>query len=146
MVRKPLEAIGVDPSLAVSARVRDQAKAHLSRRINIFLMEHRMLPAELARKADLPRDSISRYLLKKSVPSEASLRQLAKAMGCEVNDLVPSRSEVLVDPENANLELVTMPDKPGMAFLRIAQSMPMATAQKIIAMLHNDETDGKRGR
>jgi len=147
MVRKPLEVVGVDPGLAVSARVRDQAKNHLSRRLNIYLMENRMLPAELARKAGLPRDSISRYLLKKSVPTEASLRQLAKAMGCEPGDLIPNRAEVMVDPENANLELVTHPGQPGRAFLRLAQSMSMATAQKIIAMLHDEEApDGKRSR
>ena len=147
MVRKSLEVIGVDPALSVSSRVRDQAKSHLSRRINLYLQENRMLPAELARKADLPRDSISRYILKKSVPTEASLRQLAKAMGCDVNELVPNRAEVLVDPENANLELVTHPGQPGRAWLRLSQSMSMATAQKIIAMLHDEEAaDGKRGR
>ena len=143
-----METLGADGAHSVSARVREQAKAHLSRKVNTWLMDSRVLPAELARKAGLPRDSISRYVLKKSLPTEENLRALAKAMGCEPSDLIPNRSEVLVDPDNSTLEMVMSNEQPGKAWLRVHQLMSVETAQKIIALLQADRvaTDRKSGR
>lgn len=143
-----LESMGADTSHTVTARVREQAMVHLSRKLNTFLIDNRMRSAELARRADLPRDSVSRYILKKSLPTEESLRALAKAMGCQPGDLVPNRAEILIDPDNPTLEMVMSQERPGKAWLRINQLMTIETAQKIIGLLQadNDTTDGKRGR
>ena len=150
MVKKSvkLAPLGTDNSHTVSSRIREQAKLFLARKIQAWLIDNRMTPADLARKSGLPRDSISRYMLKKSLPTEESVRDLAKAMDCQPSDLMPNRSEILVDADNPTLEMIMSKEQPGKAWLRLNQLMSIDTAQKIIALLqaNNDASDGKRGR
>lgn len=151
MVKKnvgKLESLGPDASHTVAARVKDRAMSHLSRKISAYMTEHRVNASELADRAGLPRDSISRYRKKKSVPSEKSLQALAKAMGYKPSELMPNRADILVDPELATFEMVISPERPGKAWVRVDQLVDEEKALKIRALLRTDldPTDGKRGR
>jgi transcriptional regulator with XRE-family HTH domain len=61
--------------------MRDQAKQVLARNVKRAIIEKGITPAELARRAGLTRDNISTYMRASSLPSEDSLKRLAKALG-----------------------------------------------------------------
>lgn len=125
----------------VAAQMHDRQKSHLRRQLDAYIMQHRLTPSEFARKVDLPRDHIHRYLREKSLPGTDALAKLARGMKCKPEDLVPDLPMVEIDPEQPTVDIVTAPDHPGKVWLRVDQLVERPLAAKIMQMLHDAATD-----
>jgi transcriptional regulator with XRE-family HTH domain len=129
-----------DDIRTMSSRMRDQAKQVLARNVKRAIIEKGITPAELARRAGLTRDNISTYMRASSLPSEDSLKRLAKALGKTPEDLLPNRPDIpQSDPENPLLVLSQMPN--GTSRLQLDKIMSTETANKIVALLQADNDD-----
>src|SRR3546814_17176733 len=88
--------------------------------------------ADLARRAELGRDSISTYINGKTFPDPLSRKKLADALGVSVDELIPNGMETALDQEFPAVELKQAVGHPGMAWVRINRAMSFATAAKKI--------------
>jgi transcriptional regulator with XRE-family HTH domain len=92
--------------------------------------------SDLARQAGLGRDSISQYMVERSLPSPENAERLARAFGFkEVRDLYPDSFLASVDSVPAAIEVKQLPDNPQRAHLRVNKEMPFRVAAQIIDIL-----------
>ena len=99
--------------------------------------------SDLARRAHLTRDNVNGYVNAKVFPRPDKLYWLAKALGCEVADLVPKAALNAPINEEPAMDM-RMGSKPGTVFLRIAAELPLAVALEIMAKL--SKADGADGQ
>jgi len=125
-------------------RVTEDAPRHLSkqefgRKLHKLMLEKGMHHAELARRADLPRNNISTYINGRSYPTEQSLNKLAKALGVRPDELLPNRAEMAIRGEQMpDLSMKTSIADPGQSWLIINRLVPTALAARIITMLEEE--------
>lgn len=96
-------------------------------------------PAELARQADLPRDSISGYLNAKREPSRRSLDKLAAVFDVRPEELYPNVMESAIEEDNPSFEMKVSASDPTMAWMRVNRAVSFATAVKIGELLNADQ-------
>lgn len=137
-----LISLGVDDSLSVNARIRDNAKRHLAIKLRAYLLENGLRQTELARRAKLTRADVNSYLKERSFPSPANLRTLARTMGCDVSDLSPSATEAFAMPEGHAEMKVDL--AAGQARVIIDQVVGEKTAYDIFALLKADRDAANR--
>lgn len=113
-------------------------KTDFARRLYTLMLGKGWRQAELARRAGLPRDSVSTYIRGKTLPTTTSATKLARALGVEPTELLPYAVENNpaarggpVDLPELNLTIVE-----GKAFLQINQYMPTDLAMKMIGLLN----------
>lgn len=94
--------------------------------------------ADLHRASGLPRDAISVYELGKSLPTEASLKKLAKALDVDPKELMPAR--VLAHRDKLAMFEIKTIDTPGRVLLRVNQEVDLAVALKIAELLNAKTT------
>lgn len=138
--KAPSEHVAYDTSKEV-------AKAEFARRLNRLMVLKGWNQSELAKRADavapagvrMGRDKISNYIRAKNLPSPLHLTILCEALGCEPEDLVPSRG---VPEAGDDIQLSELPtadianaSEEGMAWLRINQVVPWPLALQIMALL-----------
>lgn len=87
--------------------------------------------SEIARQADLPRDSISVYWRGKSLPTDKSAKKLANAFGISVDELMPRGAVGL--PSDVEVEVDEA--KPNYVTLKIHQRVPLSVARQILEIL-----------
>lgn len=116
-------------------------KQQFGQRVYEAMLERGWNQSELARQADLPRDSISVYIRGRSLPSALNLQKLAKALDVEPSDLLPSRTMNPIDHDFPSIQLQVSTRSPDTAFLRINRIVPLKTAIRVVSMLEGlDET------
>jgi len=96
--------------------------------------------SELARQADLPRDSISRYMRGMNLPDLINLKKLARALSVEEADLLPNYDMQAIDDDDLDpaFEMRAIPDAPDRFFLKVNREVNVATAIKIQQALAED--------
>ncbi len=104
------------------------SKDEFARRLYTLMLGKGWRQSDLARQADLPRDSISVYMRAQSLPTSDNLRKLAQAL-----DVSPDK--LWHDTSGGN-EIVD--DTPGTMRLRIDRVVRLATATKILQLLEAD--------
>lgn len=119
------------------------APAHLTKqdfgkRLYTLMLSKGWTQSELARQADLPRDSVSTYVRGKSLPTPVSLEKLATALGVEPAELMPNHVESAIDNDMPALEMKVSPNQPGVAWLRVNRLVTTQTALKIMTLLEED--------
>lgn len=119
------------------------APAHLTKqdfgkRLYTLMLSKGWTQSELARQADLPRDSVSTYVRGKSLPTPVSLEKLAAALGVEPAELMPNHVESAIDSDMPALEMKVSPNQPGVAWLRVNRLVTTQTALKIMTLLEED--------
>lgn len=119
------------------------APAHLTKqdfgkRLYALMLSKGWTQSELARQADLPRDSVSTYVRGKSLPTPVSLEKLASALGVEPAELMPNHVESAIDNDMPALEMKVSPNQPGVAWLRVNRLVTTQTALKIMTLLEDD--------
>lgn len=115
-------------------------KQEFGRVIYKLMMARGWNQSELARQADLPRDSVSTYVRGVSFPTPKSLQKLAKAFGMTPADLLPNSIEAAIDEDTPSLEMKTSTSAPGAAWLRVNRLVSLSTAVKIIELVEADGT------
>ncbi len=96
--------------------------------------------SDLAREADIPRDAISRYIRKVSLPEQKNLLRLAQALGVEPDALLPDYEDVKVElADDPPLEIKTSSGDPTMAWIRINRLVKVSMLPKILLVLEEAE-------
>ena len=106
----------------------DQRRA-FRERLLARMAELNMRSADLARKADISKDSVSSYVTMRSLPSPENLSKIAKALRCKASDLLSNHR-----PKEIVMELRDSP-LPGYTVLIARVPLPVAIAADIFAQL-----------
>ena len=97
--------------------------------------------SELARRANdageerVARDDISTYIRGKSMPGALKARAIAKALGMELNELIPSASSV--DRDNPEFEIRQASE--GHVWLRVNKRVTWDQAQRVGEIIHEPD-------
>ncbi len=114
------------------------AKEEFGRRVYKEMMARGWNQSELARQADLPRDSISTYVRGVSFPSPKSLQKLADALGVLPADLLPNSVESAIDEDNPSLNMRVSTAAPNSAWLQVNRLVSLSTAARVIELIEAD--------
>lgn len=95
--------------------------------------------ADLARRAGIPRDAISKYIRGVIFPSPPKLEALAQALGVKSEELLPNIVEKTIDNDVAELEMKISTNSPKVAWLRVNRLVTTTTALKIMELLNDDK-------
>ena len=115
-------------------------KQQFGRRLFSLMMAKGWRQSELARQADLPRDSISTYVRGRSLPTPHNLARLSKALGVKPEALLPNHVESAIDNDNPSFEMRASPNAPNVVWLRVNRAVSLSTAVKIAELIQGDET------
>jgi transcriptional regulator with XRE-family HTH domain len=143
MARSTRTHVGPDsiPSVGSAFTPKHLTKQEFGRRIYELINERGWSQSDLARAADLPRDSISTYVNGKSLPQGKSLKKLAEAFGLRPLDLLPNETEAAIDADFPAFEMKISPSAPQMAWVRINRAMPTPIALKIAGLIGEADND-----
>lgn len=94
--------------------------------------------SELARQADLPRDSVSVYVRGKSLPSAKSLSRLAEALDTTPGDLLPNTIADPISEDQPSIDMRVSPGAPHVAWLQVNRLVSTATAVKVVELVTAD--------
>lgn len=121
-----------------SMPIRHVEKREFAERVFNLMREHGMTQAELSRAADLPRDSISRYVRAISVPDKRNLEKLARALGVAPEVLLPNVIEDEYGITESPLEIKVHPKDPTMAWVRINRLVPLSQVPALLQALDTE--------
>lgn len=127
---------------------RHLSKQEFGRRLNQAMKAKGFHHAELARRADLPRNNISTYINGRSYPTEQSLAKLAKALGTTPDELLPNRAELAIRGEAVpDLSVKSSVADPGKAWLVVNRLVSTKLAAEIMTKLEDERLlDLKNGK
>jgi transcriptional regulator with XRE-family HTH domain len=115
-------------------------KQEFGRKIYNMLMEKGWSQSELARRSDLPRDSISVYIRGKSFPTPSSLAKLAKAFNLDPVEMLPNHTVSSVErDQDSAFSINSSSVDPGKAFVRVNRVVSFETAMKIGQLLADED-------
>lgn len=138
MVRKVRSHLE-DPAADISRLApRHLTKQEFGRRLYTAMVEKGWNQSELARRAELTRDSVSTYVRGASLPTPQSLKKLAEALGTTPEALLPNYVEGAIDAANPSFEMKVSPSRPTEAWLRVDQAVTTETALEIAKLLNAD--------
>lgn len=111
------------------------SKQEFGRRLYRLMLEKGWTQSELARQADLPRDSISTYVRGKTLPTPHTVKKMAEALGMRPEELMPAQIEHAIDADNPVFEMKVSPSSPSMAWVRVNRLLPLKEAMAIAEIL-----------
>jgi transcriptional regulator with XRE-family HTH domain len=118
-------------------------KQEFGRKLYRLMLASGWNQSELARQANLPRDSISTYIRGRSFPTPKSLQALADALGTTPGDLLPTAVGNAKGEDVPEIDMKVSPSAPGAAWLKVNRLVSLACAAKIIELLNEDRVSGK---
>lgn len=95
-------------------------------------LARRMAP--LLRESRIGRDNISKYVRGKVLPLPPALAAMAKVLGCEPSDLLPSRATQAVSDQLSPMDVRDIGG--GRYWLQINQAVDADIALEIMSLLH----------
>lgn len=119
-------------------------KQQFGRRLYQMMLQRGWNQSELARQANLPRDSISTYVRGVAFPTPKSLTALAEALGVSVPDILPNAIESAIDEDHPSFEIKVSPSAPSVAWLRMNRLVSLSTATKIAELVESDHVGAIR--
>lgn len=119
-------------------------KQQFGRRLYQLMLARGWNQSELARQANLPRDSISTYIRGVALPTPRSLKSLAEAFGINMTDLLPNAVEAALDEDLPSLEIKVSPSAPSTAWLRVNRLVSLTTATRIIELIESDRVGERK--
>jgi transcriptional regulator with XRE-family HTH domain len=131
-------------------RISKALKKEFGRRLQAILSDRRMNQSELASKASehmpegrsIGRDAISHYVRGIAVPREDRYPAILEALGCKPEDLpLPkaAKTENVRRQRNESMEVQSLAD--GRVNIRLARTVSMETASKIMALLSREPVE-----
>ena len=115
-------------------------KAEFGRHLRQLILKKGWTQSELARRAGLPRDSISTYVRGAVYPSPTSLMKVAAALNLDPEQVLPNIIEgAVARSANPSFEMKASETEPGRVWLRVDRAVSFSTAAKIAQLLDEDE-------
>lgn len=147
MPRKVRTHIATDAPTDMPLAPKHLTKQEFGKRLYNLMLRKGWHQSELARRANLPRDSISVYVRGRSLPTPTNLAILADTLGVRPEELLPNHVESAIDADNPAIEFRVSPNAPSVAWLRINRLVSVRTALQIMELVENDDAvDRTRGR
>jgi transcriptional regulator with XRE-family HTH domain len=115
-------------------------KQTFAKRLYGLMMAKGWTQSELARRAGLPRDSVSTYIRAKVMPTPQSAQSLAKALGVKPEDLLPNFVESAIEEDTPSLEMKVSVNAPSKAWLRVNRLVSLATAARVIDLIESEHS------
>lgn len=106
--------------------------------VRLLMAEKGWNQSELARRAGIGRDNVSRYLNGKHVPTPIHLKRIADALHVSPGILYPGGMNQDGETEFI-VELKLIRSDPSQALVRINQVMPTEIALQIVALAHQHQ-------
>lgn len=122
---------------------RHLTKEEFGRRLHRMLLDRGWRQSELARRADIQRDSVSVYIRGKSFPTPLNLSKMAKALGVKTEDILPNYMETAVANDEPDFELKVSPGDDTRAWVRLNRLLTLETAVQIAALVQADAANRK---
>lgn len=141
--RTHLVAEDQEPQERVSFEAGRATKEEFGRRLYHLLLKKGWRQAELARRADLKRDSISNYVRGRTFPTPLSLKKLAAALGMTEAELLPNHQIAAIDSDSPQFEIRASEADSRMALLKIRKVVSFETAAKVAALINEDSVNRK---
>lgn len=123
-----------DPDL----RPKHLTKQEFGKRLYKLMVAKGWHQSELARRADIARDSISTYVRGVSLPEPDNLDRLAKALDVDPVSLLPNHIEAAIDNDIPSMEIKVSSSDPTVAWLRVNRLVSTATCLKVVELLGAD--------
>lgn len=114
------------------------SKQEFGRRLYQEMMAKGWNQSELARQAELPRDSVSTYVRGVSFPTPKSLQKLANALDLSPAELMPNSVESAIEEDSPSLNMRVSTGAPNTAWLQVNRLVSLTTAVKVIEMIEAD--------
>lgn len=114
---------------------RDDLAREVGRRIEERLKTLDMSQAELARAVGTSRDSANKWVHGRSVPRRPMLAKIARAVGCEEDDLLPATAQERSDVTEPDFTLQFIGG--GRCRVRMDRVLPVSIGTKIADMVGN---------
>ncbi|MEX0278490.1 MAG: helix-turn-helix domain-containing protein [Ruegeria sp.] len=118
---------------------KDIKKKEFGRKLKALNTERGWNQSELARRAGIPRDSVSTYVRGVSLPNPKSLQKLADALGATPADLIPNMVQDATEEESTSLNMRVSTGAPNTAWLQVNRLVSLTTAVKVIEMIEADK-------
>lgn len=126
------------PSLLDIGAPAEAVKADFARRLQHALNSKGWNQSDLARAADIGRDSVSVYLRAKSLPGPKHLTSIAAALGVEPDDLLPGASDAATARTGVAAMEVMQTAAAGRVWLKINRSVSLRQLGEIIRVLDSE--------
>lgn len=127
-------------------------KAEFARKLIGLMDEKRWYNSELARRADVGRAEVGKYVKGLTFPTAANLAAISQALGVDPYELLPNLSGELdrltgksehfsrsIKPKGPTTgracEMQVIADRPGHALLKVDCIVPTSIALKVVALL-----------
>lgn len=110
-------------------------KQEFGRRLHDLMVKNNMNQSDLARAADLGKDSISTYIRGLSFPEPKNLKKIADVFGMEPYRLLPNSIETAIDNEVPALEIKQASGHADKVWLRVNQLVTLEQASKVFDAL-----------
>lgn len=114
----------------------NSARKLFARRLFRVMTERGWTQAELARRADMNRASINKYISGHSLPSPDSLARMAQALNIRPIDLLPVELPDDIAPTPASPQVSLSGQADGSVVLRVNAKLPMQVAMQVLAIIH----------
>ncbi|API60584.1 hypothetical protein BSL82_15875 [Tardibacter chloracetimidivorans] len=114
-------------------------KQELGRKLFQLMVGKGWNQSDLARAAQMGRDSISNYVNGKSFPTPVAREKLAKAFGMAPEELLPNGIMQAMEDEIPAVSMTQPAGYPGRAWLRINRMVTFGTAAKIVELIYEDD-------
>ena len=123
-------------TMDVDLSVKTIRRTEFAKRLYSLMMSKNWNQSDLARQANLGRDSVSQYIRANNTPSPRNLKKLADALGVEPVELYPNYEAASVEEEMPALSFRQMPGDEEHMWVRINKKVPKAVAAKIMLLLN----------
>jgi len=127
---EPSELTDVDLSVRVIR------KQEFAKRLYKMLVARDMTQSELARKAEIGRDSISQYVRGMNVPQPKNLRKIADALKVEPEELFPNYEAASVEDELPEQNFKGVTGDPDHMWVRLNIKLPKAKALEVMRIIN----------
>lgn len=123
-------------TMDVDLSVKTIRRTEFAKRLYSLMMAKNWNQSDLARQANLGRDSVSQYIRANNTPSPRNLKKLADALGVEPVELYPNYEAAAVEEEMPALSFRQMPGDEEHMWVRINKKVPKAVAAKLMTLLN----------
>ena len=123
----------------VALAPRHLSKQQFAKRLYRLMLSKGWNQSELARRAGLPRDSVSTYVRGKVMPTPQSAQALAQALGVTPEEIMPNHVQGAIDEDEPSLEMKVSVNSPRHAWLRVNRLVSLATAARVIDLIESED-------
>lgn len=118
---------------------KELSKQEFGRRLYTLMLGKGWTQAELARRADVLRDSVSNYIRGQVMPTHENASKLAAALGVSVDELLPNVAQQAIAADSPSIDLRVSSADPSKAWLQVNRLVRTSTATQIITLLEADD-------